>query len=67
MKIKTIIVLALMLAGLQTEAQKKPKVKKAGAAWNDDWETPAVKNNKAKTAKINNGAATKSPKRKTKN
>ena len=60
---KVIIVLALLLAGLQTEAQQKPRPKKANTVWNDDWETPMVKKNKAKAGKA---AGIKSAKRKTK-
>lgn len=65
MKLKSIIVLALLLGSLQTEAQKKTKATKPQITAGDDWETPITKKNKTKVEK--NPNATKSSKRRTRN
>lgn len=67
MKIKMIIISALMLACLQGEAQKKSKVTKPHTNNSDDWEAPMPKQNKSKTAKANTATINKNPKRRTKN
>ncbi len=65
MKLKSIIVLALLLGSLHTEAQKKGKVTKPQITAGDDWETPMTKKNKNKVEK--NTTATKNSKRRTRN
>ena len=62
-----IICLALMLACLQGEAQKKSKVTKPQTNNSDDWEAPMPKQNKSKVAKSTTATVTKTPKRRTKN
>ena len=67
MKVRALIILALMMVCLHGEAQNKSKATRPQVTGNDDWETPITKKNKSKTAKANTATISKIPKRRTKN